>query len=1224
MDTLKIKPSQERELAVKVDNSEAFAGFELKIFLPDGISFQGTTKAKRVKASDRLEGFNISGANQTDGSYKISVANFDGELIQPGEGALFNILLKADENATLGTGEIKLGTVRYSKDEVLYTVGDVSSNITIFDIFTITASSANSEMGSVTGGGDYESGTNATLTATANEGYHFVKWSNDVTDNPYTFEVTTNASLTATFAPNQYAMTFILGNGEANVVKTQDYGSALTAPTGFERSGYSFTGWSPEVPTTIPLGNQTYTAQWNVVDYTISYDLAGGQLAEGVTNPTSYNIESEDITLANPTREGYTFAGWTGTGLTEATQTVTIAKGSTGNRSYTATWIINQYTMKFVLGNGDDDIDITQDYGSELTAPTGFERLGYSFTGWSPEVPTTIPLGNQTYTAQWNVVDYTISYDLAGGQLAEGVTNPTSYNIESEDITLANPTREGYTFAGWTGTGLTEATQTVTIAKGSTGNRSYTATWIINQYAMTFVLDNGETDIVKTQDYGSELTAPDNVQKTGYTFMGWSPEVPETVPSSNQTFTAQWQINQYKMTFVFGEGYENVEKIQNYNTELTAPTVPERVGYTFAGWNPEVNTTVPAEDKTFTAQWNLNKYKVTFKDYDGSILLAETEYDYDSDLSGVVPNMTGRTNNDGAPFGGWDNDYTGKVPAHDVVYTAVYGGTYILQFVVDGEIIQSGEVEYNTAITAPESPTKEEHTFMGWKDQYDKYFNEYNGKMPAKNVTFTAQWKANQYTVTFVLNNGSTDIVYTQDYGSPIVAPEDPVKKGHTFTGWTPEVASVVPGHNLTYEATYQVNTYNVIYMVYGEEWARDQYTYDSPIVIRQYSGTILDDFRGWQSDVEYTNMPDHDVTYVADITRLDPIAITSAMIQDIADTTYVGSAIEPAIVVKYGELTLVEGTDYSVNYADNINAGTAKATVTAIQGSCFTGSADKMFTILKADVTVTKAPVGLNLVYTGQPLALVDAGIVEGGTILYSEDGETYSENIPTGTEVQDYTVYYKIIGDANHNDKGVQTLNASIFRGFPVVVAAGEYVTFYCDRALKLDVAETDAKLYTVTDVNGFVATVSELTVAAANTPLLVYNKGVETKTFILVPTDDAPDNIAVYSGFKGSLEDQQMDGSSDTKDYYVMTGQCFMLVRDAGTIAANRCWIEINKSVSLSAPRLIIGGGGPGTTGINGIINTADDNEAWYDLNGRKLASKPTQKGLYIKNGKKVVIK
>lgn len=1096
----KVKQGETFTVNVNLTNENAVSGIEMKISLPKGLSFVGTEEDGEMvygEATDRSSA-SFSGATLNGSTLTVAfLATASKNRIKSGSGSILMLTIKADDDAPVGIGKIKLHGM-----EIAYpgtdpeNPADKEYDCNIYNIFTVTATSANAEMGSVTGGGTFDSGTTITLTATATEGYHFVKWSNDVTDNPYSFTVTGATQLTASFAPNQYKMTFVLDNGEDDIVKTLDYKSELKAPDNITKKGHSFTGWNPEVPTTVPLGDQSYTAQWKV----------------------------------------------------------------------------NQYTMTFVLGNGEQNVVITQDYGTSLVAPTTPVRNGYNFVGWTPAVDATIPAENKTFTAQWELGTYTITYDLAGGSLGEGITNPESYTIESDAITLNNPTQIGYTFAGWTGTGLTEATKSVTIAKGSTGNRSYKATWTPTAYAITYDLAGGS----------------------------------------------------------LGEGITNPE---SYTIESDAVTLnnPTRTGYAFSGWTgtglEEPTTTVTVAkgsmgDRSYKATWTINKYKVTFKDYNGDVLVAEAEYEYDSDLSGIAPNMADKTNADGAPFGGWDNDYTGKVPAFDVVYTAVYGGTFTLKFVLDGVTIQSGEVDYNTAITAPESPEKEGYDFMGWKDQIGKDFTEYNGKMPAKNVTFTAQWKAKQYTVTFILNNGSDNIVYTQDYGSQIVAPEDPVKTGHTFKGWTPEVATTVPAQNLTYEATYQVNTYKVIYMVYGEEWARDQYTYDSPIVIRQYVGTILDDFRGWQSDAEYTTMPDHDVTYVADITKLEPIVITNDMIQNIDDKIYTGSAIEPTITVKNGELTLVEGTDYSISYTDNINVGTAKVTVTAIQGSCYQGTANKTFTIVKADVIVNKAPVGLNLVYTGQPQALVEAGSVEGGTILYSADGESYSEVIPVGTEMQDYTVYYKIIGDANHNDMGVQTLTASI-KGFPVVVGAGEYVTYYCDRALKLDAAETDAKLYTVTEVNGTVVTVSELTVAAAYTPILVYNNSVEAKTVVLVPTDDAPENIDLYSGFKGTLAAQQMDGSSDAKDYYVLAGQYFVKVRNAGIIAANRCWLEVNKNVSQSAPRLTIGGGN-GTTGLNVIDNEQLTNDNYYDLNGRKLQGKPAQKGVYIQNGKKVVIK
>ncbi|MBO5468113.1 MAG: InlB B-repeat-containing protein, partial [Prevotella sp.] len=322
------------------------------------------------------------------------------------------------------------------------------------------------------------------------------------------------------------------------------------------KTGYTFAGWTPEVAATMPAEDVTYTATWTAIEYSITYDLAEGTLAEGMTNPTSYTIESENITLVNPIREGYTFEGWIGTDLAEATQSVTIAKGSYGDRNYTATWTANQYTVTFVLDNGEEDVVKTQDFGSELTAPsdpskTGFtfkgwspevpaivpasdqtftaqwernsykltwdvdgvktesmvlyeapitkpvdpEKTGYTFAGWTPEVATTMPAGDVTYTATWTAIEYSITYDLAGGTLAEGMTNPTSYTIESEDITLVNPAREGYTFEGWIGTDLTEPTIEVTIVKGSIGNRSYTATWTISTAISTIVNDSKRVNV---------------------------------------------------------------------------------------------------------------------------------------------------------------------------------------------------------------------------------------------------------------------------------------------------------------------------------------------------------------------------------------------------------------------------------------------------------------------------------------------------------------------------------------------------------------------------------------------------------------------------------------------------------------------------------------------------------------------------------------------------------
>ena len=259
---------------------------------------------------------------------------------------------------------------------------------------------------------------------------------------------------------------------------------------------------------TAPAQDLTMYAKWEPVSYTISYNLNGGSVSS--TNPTSYTVESNTITLNNPTRNGYTFKGWSGTGLTGDTNTsVTIPKGSTGNRSYTANWTPITYTISYDLKGGSLASGVTNPttYTIEtnnftLNNPT---RTGYTFAGWTgsngntPVTSVTIAkgtTGNKSYTANWTPISYTISYDLAGGSLASGVTNPTSYTIETNTFTLNNPTKRGYTFTGWSGTGLSGSANTsVTIAKGSTGNRSYSANWSANTYEIEYysnLITNGQ------------------------------------------------------------------------------------------------------------------------------------------------------------------------------------------------------------------------------------------------------------------------------------------------------------------------------------------------------------------------------------------------------------------------------------------------------------------------------------------------------------------------------------------------------------------------------------------------------------------------------------------------------------------------------------------------------------------------------------------------------------
>ena len=370
-----------------------------------------------------------------------------------------------------------------------------------------------------------------------------------------------NKEYWAKWTINQYTITFDTDGGSEVAPITQDYGTAITAPADPTREGYTFTGWDTAIPATMPAHNMTITAQWTVNQYTITYDLDGGT-AEG--NPDTYTVETDAFTLKNPTRPGYTFTGWSGTGLTgEDNLTVTIPKGSTGNRSYTAHWSLNTYSITYDLNggtvSGNPDFYTVESAAITLNQPT---KTGYTFTGWSgtdltgeDNLTVTIPAGStgdRSYTAHWSLNTYSITYDLNGGTVSG---NPDFYTVESAAITLNQPTRIGYTFTGWSGTNLTgEDNLTVTIPTGSIGNRSYTAHWSLNTYSITYDLDGGTAfgnpDSYTVESAAITLNEP---TKAGYVFTGWSgtdlvgeDNLTVTIPAGSigdRRYTAHWEFD---------------------------------------------------------------------------------------------------------------------------------------------------------------------------------------------------------------------------------------------------------------------------------------------------------------------------------------------------------------------------------------------------------------------------------------------------------------------------------------------------------------------------------------------------------------------------------------------------------------------------------------------------------------------------------------------------------
>ena len=268
---------------------------------------------------------------------------------------------------------------------------------------------------------------------------------------------------------------------------------------------------------------------------------------------------------------------------------------------------VDTFTVTFK--DGDTVLSIqTVEYGKSATAPTVTPAPGKKHTGWDVEFDHVQK--DLVVNATFEDIMYTVKF------VADGITRYETKVKYGEKVDAPNaPEVKGKTFERWDGT-----------AEYVTENVTITAIYKLNSYTIKFILNNGEADVVRTQDYGTAITAP-TPEMTGYTFDGWDKTVPETMPANDVTITAQWKINKYSITFVLGNGKEDVVLTQDYGTAITAPVPEATAEQSFDGWDKTVPGTMPAENMTITAQWKTRKYTLTFINFDGTtVYTEEVEY----------------------------------------------------------------------------------------------------------------------------------------------------------------------------------------------------------------------------------------------------------------------------------------------------------------------------------------------------------------------------------------------------------------------------------------------------------------------------------------------------------------------------------------------------------------------------------------------------------------------
>ena len=408
------------------------------------------------------------------------------------------------------------------------------------------------------------------------------------------------------------------------------------------RTGYIFLGWTgegitePQKTIEIPqgsTGDRTYTANWQVIEYTIITLLEGGNA--GTSQVYFYTVE-QTVTLPTPTRTGYTFLGWTGEGITTPQPNVTIPKGSTGDKRYIENWELTEYNITMDLNGGSGETTLLYTViDDEFALPTP-TRNGYEFVGWTGEGITTpqtsvkIPkgsTGNKAYTANWQVIEYTITLDTNGGP----VVSPIKYTVE-DLFTLPYILRPGYEFAGWTldGSGMLPFTPLI-IYPGTTGDLHYKAEWRLAEYTITMDLDGGsgqEKVVYTITDEEFELPTP---TRNGYEFVGWTGEritTPQTsvkIPkgsTGNKAYTANWKVIRYTITLVTNGGAVIASIRYTVEDSVTLPIPPDRPGYEFSGWVldgsgqfPSTPMIIPAGstgDRLYKAEWRVATYTITY------------------------------------------------------------------------------------------------------------------------------------------------------------------------------------------------------------------------------------------------------------------------------------------------------------------------------------------------------------------------------------------------------------------------------------------------------------------------------------------------------------------------------------------------------------------------------------------------------------------------------------
>ena len=709
--------------------------------------------------------------------------------------------------------------------------------------------------------------------------------------------LTSDITLYAKWEREIYTVTFDSNGGTSIPSQQITYNNTATKPSDPRRTGYTFLYWT--------LNNEEYDfgtpvvesielkAEWRENSYSIFYNGNGNTSG---SQETDMRLYTESFTLPSSTgyeREEYVFTGWYDA-ATGGNKLTLIAECTASDVTVYAHWKANEYTITFlnedgtVLQSSLFEYDSMPVYSGPTPTKESTIALHFTFDGWTPEL--SIVRGEATYTAKYreSARKYTVTFNSNGGSSVS--SQQVAYNNKATKPT--DPSKTGYAFLYWTLNGEeydfnTPVTQNITLK----------AEWEERSYSIIYK-GNGNTSGTQENDtrkYTESFTLPTttNYEKTEYRFIGWYNSATggsrvttvSAYTAQNTTVYAHWKANEYTITFVNEDGTVlqsskfEYDSMPSYNGPTPTKDSSISTDYTFNGWTPELS--IVRGEATYTAIYreSARKYTVIFDSNGGSSVTAQ-QIEYGNTAS--IPSNPSKT---GYSFLNWTlngEEYDFNTPVvQDIVLQAEWTeNSYSIFYNGNGNTSGYQETDkrlYTESFILPEGTSyeREEYVFTGWYDAASggNKLTSISAYI-ANDVTVYAHWKANEYMITFINDDGtvlqSSEFEYDSMpvYSGPIPTKESTEALDFAFDGWTPEL-SIVKGET-TYVARYEefAREYTVTFDSNGgTSVASQQVAYDNKATRPFNPSKTGYSFLYWTLDGEeydFNRPIMHDITLIA------------------------------------------------------------------------------------------------------------------------------------------------------------------------------------------------------------------------------------------------------------------------------------------------------------------------------------------------------------------------